>query len=183
MAPDVVRDKDGISAALAISEYAAVLKAEGRTLLDALDDLARAHGVHATDQLSVRVAEAEEIGRMMRSLRSSPPATLAGAAVTSVEDLSDGVDGLPPTEGLRYRTADEARVIVRPSGTEPKLKCYLEAVARHAGDGPRNGPGAPGGASGGPQGPPAHVVADPPRNRGQVGDQRPDVELGRGRES
>jgi phosphomannomutase len=128
VAPDVVRDKDGISAALVISEYAAVLKARGRTLLDALDDLAVAHGVHATDQISVRVAELSEITRMMQGLRARPPATLAGAPVVSVEDLSEGADGLPPTDGLRYRTAEGARVIVRPSGTEPKLKCYLEVV-------------------------------------------------------
>jgi phosphomannomutase len=126
--PDVVRDKDGISAALAVCEYAAVLKAQGRTLLDALDDLAGAHGVHATDQISLRVADLEQITQMMQRLRASPPATLGGGAVTSVEDLADGVDGLPPTEGLRYRTAEGARVIVRPSGTEPKLKCYLEVV-------------------------------------------------------
>jgi phosphomannomutase len=128
VAPDVVRDKDGISAALVISEYAAVLKSQGRTLLDALDDLARTHGVHATDQISVRVEELAQIRRMMSQLRARPPASLGGGAVLSVEDLAEGVDGLPPTEGLRYRTAAGARVIVRPSGTEPKLKCYLEVV-------------------------------------------------------
>jgi phosphomannomutase len=128
VAPDVVRDKDGISAALLVAELAAGLKARGRTLLDALDDLARRHGLHATDQFSVRVDNPARLATMMQRLHDNPPQRLGGAAVTSAEDLSLGQGGLPPTEGLRYRTADNARVIVRPSGTEPKLKCYLEVV-------------------------------------------------------
>jgi phosphomannomutase len=128
VAPDVVRDKDGISAALLIAELAAGLKVRGRTLLDALDDLARRHGLHATDQFSVRVDDLAEIQAMQQRLADHPPEHLGGAAVTSTEDLTQGVDGLPPTDGLRYRTAGGARVIVRPSGTEPKLKCYLEVV-------------------------------------------------------
>jgi phosphomannomutase len=128
VAPDLVRDKDGISAALLIAEMAAGLRAHGRTLLDALDDLARAHGLHATDQFSIRVDDLARITKMLDRLRRQAPATLGAAEVTSAEDLGKGVDGLPPTDGLRYRTADQARVIVRPSGTEPKLKCYLEVV-------------------------------------------------------
>jgi phosphomannomutase len=134
VAPDLVRDKDGISAALLVAELAARLKAAGRTLQDALDDLARAHGVHATDQLSVRVEDVATIGGMMSRLRARPPRRLGGDDVVSAEDLAGGVDGLPPTEGLRYRTAGRARVIIRPSGTEPKLKCYLEAVVPVADD-------------------------------------------------
>jgi phosphomannomutase len=127
VAPALVRDKDGITAALVVAELAASLKAEGRTLLDALDDLAREHGVHATDQLSIRVADLSLIERAMASLRARPPATLAGSEVVEVRDLEQG-GALPPTDGLLYRTIDGARVVVRPSGTEPKLKCYLETV-------------------------------------------------------
>ncbi|MEY9993819.1 phosphomannomutase [Streptomyces sp. V4I8] len=125
--PEGVRDKDGITAALLITELASVLKAEGRTLLDLLDDLAVEHGLHATDQLSVRVQDLSVIANAMRRLRERPPTELAGLAVTRAEDLTQGTDTLPPTDGLRY-TLEGARVIVRPSGTEPKLKCYLEVV-------------------------------------------------------
>ncbi|RBM11695.1 phospho-sugar mutase [Streptomyces sp. PT12] len=131
--PGGVRDKDGITAALAVAELAAELQAEERSLTDVLDDLALAHGLHATDQLSVRVTDLSLIAAAMRRLREAPPRALGGLAVTSVEDLSDGASGLPPTDGLRYALAGgggvrSARVIVRPSGTEPKLKCYLEVV-------------------------------------------------------
>ncbi|MFI6058433.1 phospho-sugar mutase [Streptomyces sp. NPDC051286] len=125
--PDGVRDKDGITAALLVAELASVLKEQGRTLLDLLDDLAVEHGLHATDQLSVRVEELSVIADAMRRLREAPPTALAGLAVTSAEDLSEGTEQLPPTDGLRYHL-EGARVIVRPSGTEPKLKCYLEVV-------------------------------------------------------
>ncbi|MEV5309888.1 phospho-sugar mutase [Streptomyces sp. NPDC052610] len=132
--PEGVRDKDGITAALLITELASVLKEQNRTLLDLLDDLAVEHGLHATDQLSVRVKDLSLIADAMRRLREQPPTELAGLAITNAEDLTKGTDRLPPTDGLRY-TLDGARVIVRPSGTEPKLKCYLEVVvpvATHA---------------------------------------------------
>ncbi|MFD4944352.1 phospho-sugar mutase [Streptomyces sp. NPDC058239] len=125
--PEGVRDKDGITAALLVAELASVLKEQGRTLLDLLDDIAVEHGLHATDQLSVRVEDLSVIADAMRRLRVTPPTSLAGLAVTSAEDLSEGTEQLPPTDGLRYHL-DGARVIVRPSGTEPKLKCYLEVV-------------------------------------------------------
>jgi phosphomannomutase len=130
--PEGVRDKDGITAALLITELASQLKEEGRTLLDLLDDIAVEHGLHATDQLSVRVEDLSVIARAMEQLREQPPTTLAGLAITKAEDLTRGTDRLPPTDGLRY-TLDGARVIVRPSGTEPKLKCYLEVVVPVAG--------------------------------------------------
>ncbi|MGW4165667.1 phospho-sugar mutase [Streptomyces chartreusis] len=132
--PEGVRDKDGITAALLITELASALKEEGRTLLDLLDDLAVEHGLHATDQLSVRVEDLSVIADAMRRLREQPPTELAGLAITRAEDLTRGTETLPPTDGLRY-TLEGARVIVRPSGTEPKLKCYLEVVvpvATHA---------------------------------------------------
>ncbi|MGW1002449.1 phospho-sugar mutase [Streptomyces sp. NPDC002520] len=125
--PEGVRDKDGITAALLITELASVLKEEGRTLVDLLDDLAVEHGLHATDQLSVRVEDLSVISDAMRRLREQPPTELAGLPVVHAEDLNQGTATLPPTDGLRY-TLDGARVIVRPSGTEPKLKCYLEVV-------------------------------------------------------
>lgn len=133
--PQGVRDKDGITAALLITELASRLKEEGRTLLDLLDDLAVEHGLHATDQLSVRVQDLSLIADAMRRLREQPPTALAGLPVARAEDLTQGTEKLPATDGLRY-TLDGARVIVRPSGTEPKLKCYLEVVvpvADHAG--------------------------------------------------
>ncbi|MEZ3177609.1 phospho-sugar mutase [Streptomyces pimonensis] len=125
--PDGVRDKDGITAALLLTELASELKAEGRTLLDLLDDLAVEHGLHVTDQLSVRVEDLSVITGAMRRLRERPPTRLAALPITRAEDLARGTDALPPTDGLRY-ALDGARVIVRPSGTEPKLKCYLEVV-------------------------------------------------------
>jgi phosphomannomutase len=126
--PDAVRDKDGISAAILVAELAARLRSEGRGLSDALDDIARGYGLHATGQLSVRVEDLSLIDEVMRALRISPPTILGGRTVEAVEDLADGVGGLPPTDGLRFLLDAGARVIVRPSGTEPKIKCYLEVI-------------------------------------------------------
>ena len=128
VAPDVVRDKDGISAALLICERAAELKARGATLLDRLDELALELGLHATDQLSVRVADVRRIADAMTRLRARLPEVLGGRAVEGAEDLL-----VTPRDGVRadvvvLRLAGDARVVVRPSGTEPKLKAYLEAV-------------------------------------------------------
>jgi phosphomannomutase len=134
VAPQLVRDKDGVSALLRVAELAAQLKSEGRTLVDRLDEIAKAHGVYATDQLSVRVTDLRLIAEAMHRLRSQPPEQLGGLAVESVVDLAEGSELLPPTEGLRYRLASGARVIVRPSGTEPKLKGYLEVIVPVADD-------------------------------------------------
>jgi phosphomannomutase len=128
VAPDLVRDKDGVSALLRVAELAAELKAEGRTLLDRLDDIAAEYGVYATDQLSVRVDDLALIGLTMQRLRDNAPTTLGGFEVEHVDDLSAGSETLPPTDGLRFRLAEGGRVVVRPSGTEPKIKCYLEVV-------------------------------------------------------
>ena len=127
--PAQVRDKDGISAALLVAQLAARLKAQERTLVDALDDLARAHGLHLSGQVSARFADLAEIPATMQRLRSAPPATLAGSPVTEVRDLSAGSPELPPTDGLLLLAQDRTRVIIRPSGTEPKVKCYLEVIA------------------------------------------------------
>ena len=128
VAPDVVRDKDGISAALLLAELAADLKAQGRTVLDLLDELALEHGVHATDSFAVHVSDLADITQVVGRLLRDPPGRLAGEPVRRVDDLSEGAGGLPPTEGLRWLLEDDARVVIRPSGTEPKLKVYLEVV-------------------------------------------------------
>ncbi|HZW44796.1 MAG TPA: phospho-sugar mutase [Dermatophilaceae bacterium] len=126
--PHQVRDKDGVSAALLLAEMAADLRAQGRSLLDVLDDLALTHGVHATDSFAVRVDDLSLIGTLMSRLREEPPTDIGGVPVTRIDDLSEGSEQLPPTDGLRYHLQDESRVIVRPSGTEPKLKVYLEVI-------------------------------------------------------
>ncbi|QSI47352.1 phospho-sugar mutase [Thermobispora bispora] len=123
-----VLDKDGIGAALTMAAVAAAAKREGKTLIDLLDDQARRYGLHATSQLSFRVADRSLIAKAVDRLNAAPPVRLAGRAVESAEDLAQGVGGLPPTAGVRLRLSGGARVVVRPSGTEPKLKCYLEVV-------------------------------------------------------
>jgi phosphomannomutase len=119
--PDLVRDKDGITAALLVAELAAALKADGHTLADRLDELATEFGVYVTDQVSMRVDDLADIGRAMSLVREKPPATLLDSEVTAVEDR------LPDADVLSVRTRS-ARVVFRPSGTEPKLKAYLEVV-------------------------------------------------------
>ncbi len=126
--PAHVRDKDGVSALMMVCDIAARAKADGRTLGDLLEDVARQHGLHATDQLSVRMDDAAAILGVVDRLRENPPTSLGGLAVEGVDDLSQGSGGLPPTPGLRLRLAGDGRVVVRPSGTEPKIKCYLEVV-------------------------------------------------------
>ncbi|RBY77760.1 phospho-sugar mutase [Geodermatophilus sp. TF02-6] len=129
VAPEVVRDKDGISAALAVALLAAELEASGRTLLDRLDELAVEHGLFVTGQLSVRVSDLSRIAAAMAQLRSAPPVCLLGRGVA----FADLLDGTPAVDAVRL-AGDGVRVIVRPSGTEPKLKAYLEAVVPVAGD-------------------------------------------------
>lgn len=129
--PEVVRDKDGLSAALVVAEMAALAKERGMTLVGVLDNLAREHGLFATDQLSIRVEDLSLIGTMMTRLREQPPGQLAGSSVTEVLDLAHGsveTTGLPPTDGMLLACEDGSRVIVRPSGTEPKLKAYIEVI-------------------------------------------------------
>jgi phosphomannomutase len=132
VAPDLVKDKDGISAAVLIAELAAAAKADGKTIFDTLDELYLQHGLHASDQLSIRVADLGLLDAMMNRLRVSPPESFGSSAVEVFTDLAEGSDRLPPTDGLLYLTRDLTRVIIRPSGTEPKLKCYLEVI-QHVG--------------------------------------------------
>jgi phosphomannomutase len=139
--PRAVADKDGITAALRLVELAARLKADGRTLLDAIDDLDRRYGVHQTSQVSVRSDDGEALRAVVAALRASPPSAVGGLPVLRVDDLAAGADGLPPTDGVRLTLAGpapggSARLVVRPSGTEPKVKAYLEVVVPLAGDDP-----------------------------------------------
>jgi phosphomannomutase len=128
VAPELVKDKDGISAALLIAELAAAAKAAGKTVFDTLDELHLQHGLHASDQLSIRVADLGLLDAMMNRLRVSPPESFGSSGVEVFVDLAEGSEQLPPTDGLLYITRDLTRVIIRPSGTEPKLKCYLEVI-------------------------------------------------------
>ena len=123
-----VRDKDGIGAALAVLRMASAAKRRGRSLDDELDALETAHGVHLTQQLSLRIPDPAGV---MRRIRATPPAALGGYPVKAVTDYSNAGTGLPPSDVLSYALGD-ARVVIRPSGTEPKIKAYLE-VAEPAG--------------------------------------------------
>jgi phosphomannomutase len=113
-------DKDGITAAVLMAEIAAVAKRDGMTLQDRLDDLARRYGRHVTGERSVRV-EPAAMPTVMAKLRANPPVTLAGAPVTHTEEF--------PGAGLiRFDCGPGARVQIRPSGTEPKVKVYVEVI-------------------------------------------------------
>ena len=122
-----VRDKDGISAALAVAEMAAELKAQGRTLSQRLDELAVEIGLYATTHVSLRLADPSEGARAVERIIAAPPADLGGMQVLEVEDLNHPTGDLPPTEGVRLRLT-EGRIVIRPSGTEPKIKAYIEVV-------------------------------------------------------
>ena len=126
--PSVARDKDGIASSVVAASLFASLKAQGRSAWDELDRLARLNGLHVTGPLTFRVAQIEQIAQGMARLRAQPPTELAGSPVVEVSDLSEGYQGLPPTDGVLMLTRDGDRVIARPSGTEPKLKCYLEVI-------------------------------------------------------
>jgi len=125
---DNVNDKDGISAALFLAQVATDLKREGITLSDLLDEVWDRHGFHGTEQISIRVTDLSSITRLLARLRTNPPSEIAGRVVESIDDLAAPKDGLPPTDGLRIWLAGGIRIIVRPSGTEAKLKCYIEVV-------------------------------------------------------
>jgi phosphomannomutase len=133
--PKHVSDKDGISAAAVFMEMLAHLKSQGKTIWQILDVLAISHGLHATDQVSIRVTSTEQVSMTMSAIRSTPPTKLGGLLVSSIDDLAAGFGDLPKTDAVIIHLAgngevEKARVIVRPSGTEPKIKCYLEVVVR-----------------------------------------------------
>lgn len=126
--PDGVRDKDGITASLLLAYLAGQLKNKGRSLTDQLDDLASVHGVYLTAPVTIRVDDLSLMPATMKHLRANPPATLAGFPVASSTDLAEGSDALPPTDALILISEKGDRAVVRPSGTEPKVKCYLEVI-------------------------------------------------------
>jgi phosphomannomutase len=126
--PQTVNDKDGISAALLLAQIATDLSAEGKTYLDLLDEIWNTYGFHATDQISIRVNNLSTISALMNKLRNNPETEIAGIAVLKMDDLAKPTNSLPPTDGLRYTLEQNIRIIIRPSGTEPKIKCYIEVV-------------------------------------------------------
>jgi phosphomannomutase len=126
--PETVRDKDGISAAVAFLSLAAELKAAGKTVADHLDEFVLRFGCFASTQISLRVTDLSRIGEIMARLRADPPASVGGIRVDRIEDLSEGFGALPPSDVLRIVLDGGGRIMVRPSGTEPKLKVYIDAV-------------------------------------------------------
>jgi phosphomannomutase len=129
---ETVNDKDGVSAALFLAQIAMDLKRDGLTLANLLDEIWERHGFHGTEQISIRVADMSAITRLLAGLRKNPPAEIAGRAVDSIDDLAAPKDGLPPTDGLRIWLSGGVRIIVRPSGTEAKMKCYIEVITKDA---------------------------------------------------
>jgi phosphomannomutase len=129
--PETVNDKDGISAAVFIAQIATDLARDGKTILGLLNEIWSLHGYHATEQISIRVNEISQVKDLLSSLRNNPPHQIAGRQVTLIEDLSKPTDGLPPTDGLRIWLEGPIRVIIRPSGTEAKLKCYIEVIEKN----------------------------------------------------
>jgi phosphomannomutase len=129
---ETVNDKDGVSAALFLAQIAMDLKRDALTLANLLDEVWARHGFHGTEQISIRVADMSAITRLLATLRSNPPREIAGRSVEGIDDLAAPKDGLPPTDGLRIWLAGGIRVIIRPSGTEAKMKCYIEVITKNA---------------------------------------------------
>ena len=123
-----VSDKDGVSAAIALAQLAEELASKGQTIYDRLQEIWKIIGFHATEQISIRVENIKLVGAVLDKFRNNPPKEIAGFQVTSIDDLAKPTGDLPPTDGLRIWLGD-IRVIVRPSGTEAKLKCYIEVIA------------------------------------------------------
>jgi phosphomannomutase len=123
-----VRDKDGLSAAVIVADIASSLAEQGYTLGDQLEKLMQRYGYFSTGQISIRVTDLNVISNIMQNLRNNPPAQIAGAEAL-FHDLNQSSGSLPATDALKFSLTDGRTVIVRPSGTEPKLKCYLQAVS------------------------------------------------------
>ncbi|TQO19354.1 phosphomannomutase [Rhodoglobus vestalii] len=131
--PDKVRDKDGISASVDFLSLAAELKAQGKNVLDRLDEFTARFGAFASRQVSMRFDKVSQISDMMMHVRTHAPTAVGGLSVTSFDDFQNGVDGFAPSDILRMEFEGGARVIVRPSGTEPKLKFYVDASSTAGG--------------------------------------------------
>ena len=125
-----VNDKDGISAALALTQLALNLKKQGKTIDSYLDEIWSKYGYHATKQISVRTTSVDDITKVLGQIRAHVPESIGKFPVVKFDDLENPSDGLPPTNGVRFFLAGDVRVIIRPSGTEPKIKCYIEVVRK-----------------------------------------------------
>ncbi|MFM8752562.1 MAG: phospho-sugar mutase [Actinomycetota bacterium] len=125
-----VNDKDGISAALALTQLAVNLKRQGKTIDGFLDQMWKKYGYHATKQISVRTTSLDHITQVLSQIRTQVPHMIGEFAVTKFDDLERPTDGLPATNGVRLFLEGDIRVIIRPSGTEPKIKCYIEVVRK-----------------------------------------------------
>jgi phosphomannomutase len=125
--PNAVNDKDGISAALIIIKIANELKKDGITLLDYLNSIGEEYGFHDTEQISIRFRDLSQINTLLLKVIKNPPTEIIGSKLMQSEDLS-ALKGMP-TPGIRLRYENQIRVIIRPSGTEPKIKCYIEVVS------------------------------------------------------
>jgi len=132
---EAVRDKDGISAAVEFLALAAEARADGETIDDRMNALAQRYGAYASTQISIRIGTPDAAAEIIAKLRADPPTRIAGDAVTAVDDFANGFGELPPSDIIRLRLSGGDRVIIRPSGTEPKLKVYIDARSL-TGDGP-----------------------------------------------
>ncbi len=126
--PATVNDKDGISAALMVTKIAAELKSKDRSIFDYLDEIWLRHGFHGTSQISLRVTDLSQINTIMENFRKNPPSEVGDFQLSTFEDLEKPKDQLPPTNGVRFWLGENIRVIIRPSGTEAKIKCYIEVI-------------------------------------------------------
>ena len=132
--PATVRDKDGISAAVAMLGLIAEAREQGRTLVDLIVQFQETFGYFESGQVSLRVDDVSIIARIMGALRAAPPASVGGVEVERIDDLLAGTGDLPRGDVLRIWLRDGSRLIVRPSGTEPKLKAYLDVRGTTAAD-------------------------------------------------
>ncbi len=130
--PQTVNDKDGVSAAIMLARIAGELKAKGSDISEYLKEITKIYGFHKTVQISIRVADVAVIAQKLESLRLNIPTELANLKVLQFDDLMKPKDSLPPTDGLRFFLDNQVRVIIRPSGTEPKVKFYIEVVCKSA---------------------------------------------------
>ncbi|NDE89178.1 MAG: hypothetical protein EB055_04290 [Micrococcales bacterium] len=131
--PKHIADKDGISAALMLANIANRISKENKSLFDLLEELGDKYGHFATGQVSIRFSDLAKSSALVAGLRQNPPSSFGGI-LASLTDLNLGFNGLPATDGLRFDLADGSRVIIRPSGTEPKLKCYLQVIGETSAD-------------------------------------------------
>jgi phosphomannomutase len=126
--PSTVNDKDGVSAAITLARIAGELKERGSNIAEFLRSVRERYGFHRTVQISIRVSDLQSIPRVLNAIRENPPTAIAGLRVERFDDLLNPEGGLPPTDGVRFYLEEQVRIIIRPSGTEPKVKCYIEVV-------------------------------------------------------